>query len=430
MSMMSDRAAQQQCGRATTSHISRLVARCVVLLVTIQLTLTRFARVWLLWQRYSGTRWIIPCTSRRNSMTIRHGKVFRILGSIRSLVQKVCISWTPKTLVAQLLAESASYNTFAASQPRQQYDDTTWQTPQNFGTGSQPGTEATLETSAALNAQLLAESALYDTFAASQPQPFEHDASSYPLDDSQLHTSMIPWTNDPSLLVGGHPQSLATQLPGLPLDGQPGLQSYMNNNPTTGQHGQILGEIPECPTMFDLGRTGDRVYHTNSCMHPDHEISTLGYGRNYTHFNAPLPSAATSLHLYGSTPQAWQSASDSSAFPDFSQQVNLPSSDAGTFQDGTGYNPTHPQYYADAAPSFGPSSRDVQGNGPDTFDHSCHMSTLGVSPYQDIGEQAFIHSTSAFVAALAPFLLTSILSHVRHRLTASSIRPRCSYIWE
>jgi hypothetical protein len=307
---------------------------------------------------------------------------------------------TAGTLNAQLLAESALYDTFAASQPRQQYGDMASQALQNVEAGSHPGAEATLETSAALNSQLLAESALYDTFAASQPQPFEHEASSYPLYDSQLHASIIPWTNEPSLQVGGHLQSIATQLPGPPLEDQFVFQPYINNNPTAGQRGQILGELPEFPTVFDLGTTGDQVYHTNPHMHLDPGISTLGYGQGYTNFNTALPSDATSLDLYGSTPQAWQFASDSSAFPDPKQQLNLSSFGADPFQDGVEYNPTHPQYYADAAPSLGSSSRNVQGNWPETFDPSYQMSTLGVSPYQDIGEQAFTCSSPASLTAL------------------------------
>jgi hypothetical protein len=187
---------------------------------------------------------------------------------------------------------------------------------------------------------------------------------------------------------------------------------------------------PEFPTVSDLGTAGDQAYRTNTWLHPDPEISTLGYGRGYPNFNTPLPSDAVSLDLYRSTPQVWQFGSDSSAFPNPNQQLNLSSFDAGPFQDGIEYNLTHPQYYADAVPSFGSSSRHVQGNWPDTFDHSYQMSTMGVSPYQDIGEQAFIYNTSAFLMALAPFLLPSILSHVRHRLTDFSIRPRCSYCWE
>jgi hypothetical protein len=199
---------------------------------------------------------------------------------------------------------------------------------------------------------------------------------------------MIPWTND----------SLATQPPGL--DDQYALQPYRNNNPTTGQHGQILGELPEFPTMFDLGTAGDQAYHANTCMYPGLEISTLGYGQGYTNFNAPLPSDATSLDLYGSTPQFWQFGSDSSAFPDPSQQLTLSSFDPGPFQDGTGYNITQMDHYADATPSFGSSSRHVEGSWPDTFGHAYQMSTLGVSPYQDIGEQAFTYSSSASLIAL------------------------------
>jgi hypothetical protein len=371
-------------------------------------------------------------------------------------VQKVCVSETLKTLDAQPRADSTLYNTFAASQPRQQYDDTTWQTPQNVEAGSHPGAEATLETSAALNAQLFAESASYNTFALPQPQPFEHEASSYPLNDLQPHTSMKPWTKDPTPLVGGHLQSLAAQLPGLPLEDQFVFQPYMNNNPIAGQHGQILGELPEFPTMFDLGTAGDQAYHTNTWLHPDPEISTLGYGRGYPNFNTPLPSDAVSLDLYRSTPQDWQFGSNSSAFPGPSQQLNLPSfgagpfqgdagpfqgdagpfqsdagpfqGDAGPFQDGTDYNLTQSQHYADAAPSFGASSRHVQGNWPDTFDRSYQISTLGVSPYQD--GKHFHLQYYCIPYCFDTSVSSHILSHVRHRLTYSSISPRCSYFWE
>jgi hypothetical protein len=301
-------------------------------------------------------------------------------------VQKVCIPGTSNTLDAQLLAGSDSYNTFAASQPRQ----------------------------------------------PRQPrQPMEIEPS-YHLDNLQLRTSMTPRTNDRSLQVGKHLQPLATQLPRLPLEDQFVLQPYMNDNPTAGQHRQILGEVPEFQPVLSLETAGDQVSRTNPCIHPDTEVSTLEYDHRYTNFDMPVPSDATcqvasimsnSGNLYGSTPQLWQFASDSSVFPDSGQQPNLSGFDVGPFQDALEYYPTQSQHSADVATSIGSSSRNVQGYWPETFDHTYQIGSLGLSPYQDIGEYAFSQKTSAFLAVSTPSALNIIPLYVRHKLTAFSVSP-------
>jgi hypothetical protein len=274
-----------------------------------------------------------------------------------------------------------------------QYDDTTWKGLQDDETGSQFGAEGTSEMLNARDPQLLAGSGTYNALA-----PL------YPLDNFQHHPSTIPWTDGQSLQVGEHLQPLDTQLPGLSLEDQSVLQPCMNDHPTARQRGQILGEVPEFQTVFDMKTAGGQVYHTNPCIHHDTETSTHGYDHRSINFSTPAPSGAVSQVasimgnsgcLYGPvpqvwpTPQHWQSVSDPSFFCDPSQQLDLSGFIADPFQGSLGYYPTQLQDYSDVAMSFGSSSRYVQGSWPGTFDQTYQNDFVGLPPYQDTGKWTF-----------------------------------------
>jgi hypothetical protein len=287
----------------------------------------------------------------------------------------------------------------------QQYDDTRWQALQRIESGSQSGAEGVPEIWDTPDAQLLTESALYNTFGVSQPlPPTEYEAPSDPLNDLQPHAYITPWTDDQSLQVDEHLQSLTTQLPGLPIENQFVTQSFMNDNSTTRQRRQVLEDVPELQTEFSLEMGGDRFYQTNQYLHPNTEVSTLEYGRRYIDFSTPLtsdavshvaPTMSNSANLDGAVPKFWSISPlwwapfDPSSSSDPSQKLNIPNFNPGPFQDRLEYHPTQLQHSSDVATSLGSSSRHVQGFRPETPKQMYQISSLGLPHYRGIGKQTF-----------------------------------------
>jgi hypothetical protein len=315
----------------------------------------------------------------------------------------------------------------------QQYDDWTWQALQGVAEGSQSGTERVPGWWNAFDPQIFAECASTDTFAASQPlQPTDHEAPSHPPNDLQPHTFTTSWVDDQSLQLSEPWQPLATPLPGPPLQDHHFTQSFMIDNRTTRQHGQILGEVPESQHEISQEMTGDQSnlinqYHTNQHTHPYTELSTIEYGHQNTNFSTPLPSnivfelapiMSNSAELYdplpefgstaqswppssdtlssygpviefGWTPQLWPTAGDPSSSSDLEQQPDPFSFNPDTFGGGLEYGPSQLEPNFDVATSLGSSSRNAQEIWLGTSNQPYQTGPIGLPPYQGVGKQIF-----------------------------------------
>ncbi|KAH7089911.1 hypothetical protein FB567DRAFT_619253 [Paraphoma chrysanthemicola] len=320
----------------------------------------------------------------------------------------------------------------------QQYDELTWQALQSVKASSQPSPEGVYDMPDTLEPQLFAECALVDTFAASQSlQPNNYEVPSHPQNDLQLHTFMTPWIDDHSPHSSEPWQPLAAQLPGPQLQDHLVTEPFIIDRPTPRQHGQILGEVLEPQSDFNLETASDQFYRSdgNQCIYPYAETSTLENGLQDTDLSAPLddvlqatsiipgvgcipqvwpsafgsspspyvPSLESVLTLqprlsdfdsssatfsgtvpkFGSTSQLWPSPFDPSPYYDPGQQQHLSSLNAGPFQDGLISDPTQFQSAFNSATSLGSSSLYTLGLWPDSS-QAHQIGSLGPPFYQRI----------------------------------------------